>query len=60
MTVERILRQKINKGVKAQLIQRFDKNGDGSISSKEFLDKVVSNPMATLYAFMPTGNPIVG
>eukprot|EP00892_Ulva_mutabilis_P004449 jgi/Ulvmu1/2376/UM130_0009.1 len=54
LTVERILRQKISKGVKAQLLQRFDRNGDGVVSSTEFLNKVVANPMATLYAFMPS------
>ena len=58
VTVERILRQKITKGVKTQLIKRFDKNGDGKVSAKEFLDKVVANPMATLYAFVAGGSPI--
>lgn len=53
--MERILRQKISRGVKAQLMHRFDRNGDGVVSSTEFLNKVVSNPMATLYAFMPSG-----
>lgn len=54
MTVERILRQKISKGVKSQLLARFDHNGDGTVSATEFINKVVSNPMATLYAFMPS------
>lgn len=58
VTVERILRQKITKGVRRQLIKRFDKDGDGIVSSKEFLDKVVANPMATLYAFVPRGSPL--
>ena len=58
MTVERILRQKITKGVKARLIKRFDRNGDGKVSGKEFLDKVVANPMATLYAFVSDTSPI--
>jgi hypothetical protein len=56
VTVERILTQKISKGVKEQLIRRFDNNGDNTISTGEFLKKVVPNPMATLYAFRPKGN----
>lgn len=54
VTVERILRQKISKGVKGQMLARFDRNGDGTVSAAEFLNKVVANPMATLYAFMPS------
>ena len=59
VTVERILRQKIARGVKEQMLKRFDRNGDGSISPSEFLGKVVSNPMATLYAFQARANPIL-
>lgn len=55
VTVERILRQKISKGVKEQMLARFDRNGDGTVSAAEFLNKIVANPMATLYAFMPSG-----
>jgi Ca2+-binding EF-hand superfamily protein len=58
VTVERILRQKIARGVKQHLIERFDKDGDGKVSGKEFLDKVVANPMATLYRSLPHSNPI--
>jgi Ca2+-binding EF-hand superfamily protein len=58
VTVERILRQKITKGVRSQLLKRFDKDGDGIVSTKEFLDRVVANPMATLYAFVPGGSPL--
>lgn len=54
VTVEQILRQKISKGVKEQLVKRFDKNGDGKISPTEFIHRVVPNPMATLYAFRPS------
>lgn len=54
VTVEKILRQKISSGVKSQLVARFDRDGNGSVSATEFLNKVVSNPMATLYAFMPS------
>jgi hypothetical protein len=53
VTVERILRQKISKGVKEAVMKRFDKNGDGTVSTSEFLSKVLQNPVATLYAFLP-------
>jgi hypothetical protein len=58
VTVERILRQKIARGVRDRLVERFDRNGDGKVSGKEFLEKVVANPMATLYRSLPDSNPI--
>ena len=54
VTVEQILKQKISKDVKKQLVKRFDKNGDNKISPTEFISKVVPNPMATLYACRPS------
>ena len=54
VTVEQILKQKISKDVKKQLVKRFDKNEDGKISPAEFISKVVPNPMATLYAYRPS------
>jgi Ca2+-binding EF-hand superfamily protein len=52
--VERILKRKISNGVKEQLVKRFDDNADGMISTTEFINRVVPNPMATLYAFRPS------
>lgn len=52
-TVEGILKQKISKSVKEHMVNRFDKNRDGSIYIDEFLTRLMPNAVSTLYSYLP-------